>query len=210
MYIAKCAKMNALGMNWQWVRAHLRTALGRCALTCARRLACARPHVRGARQVRAYICTALGRCAPLGGCALTCARRLAGARSHVHGARRVLDHMLTCARRSHVHGARVRGRRVGRLVSYEGGEAGQRRPRARHVVHDDLAAVEAHHGAALGLRVRVAGVVAHGPLPLPRLPQRVVHVRVVVHERVRLRAHALVLALRVLLTDTIPLYIPSV
>lgn len=88
----------------------------------------------------------------------------------------------------------------GSRVSYEGGEAGQRGPRARHVVHDDLSAVEAEHGAALGLRVRVAGVVAHGPLPLPRLPQRVVHVRVMVHERVRLRAHALVLALRVLLT----------
>lgn len=80
----------------------------------------------------------------------------------------------------HVHG--LRGRRVGRLVSYEGGEAGQRRPRARHVVHDDLPAVQRHDGAALGLRVRVAGVVAHGPLPLPRLPQRVVHVCVVVHE----------------------------
>lgn len=85
-----------------------------------------------------------------------------------------------------------------RPPSHEGGEAGQRRPRARHVVHDDLAAVEADDGAALGLRVRVAGVVAHGPLPLPRLPQRVVHVGVVVHERVRLRADALVLALRVL------------
>jgi hypothetical protein len=96
-----------------------------------------------------------------------------------------------------VHGRR--GRRLRALpLSYERGETGQRRPRARHVVHDDLAAVEAHHGAALGLRVRVAGVVAHGPLPLPRLPQRVVHVRVVIHERVRLRSNAFVIALRIL------------
>ena len=68
----------------------------------------------------------------------------------------------------HVHGF-VR-RRAGGLLSYEGREARQRRPRARHVVHDDLAAVEAHHGAAFGLRVRVARVVAHRPLSLPRLP----------------------------------------
>lgn len=86
-----------------------------------------------------------------------------------------------------MHGLRIVEReRGGGLGSYEGGEARQRRPRARHVVHDDLSAVETNDRTALGLRVRIAGVLPHGPLPLPRLPQRVVHVRVVVHERVRL------------------------
>lgn len=78
--------------------------------------------------------------------------------------------------------------------SYEGAEAGQRCPRPGHIVHDDLAPVQGHDGAALGLRVRVARVVADGLLALPGLPQRVVHVGVVVHERVRVRADALVLA----------------
>lgn len=96
----------------------------------------------------------------------------------------------------HVHG--FPRRRGGGLVSYEGREARQRRPRARHVVHDDLAAVEADHGAALGLRVRVARVVPHRPLPLPRLSQRIVNVSVVVHERMRLRSDTLVFTLRIL------------
>lgn len=86
----------------------------------------------------------------------------------------------------------------GRRVSYERGEARQRRPRARHVVHDDLAPVEAHYRAALWLRVRVAGVVAHRPLPLPGLPQRVVYVRVVINKRMGLRTHTLVFAFGIL------------
>lgn len=83
-------------------------------------------------------------------------------------------------------------------MSYKGGEARQRRSRARHVVHDYLAAVEADHGTALRLRVRVTGVLADRPLPFPRLTQRVVHVRIVVHERVRLRFYTLVFTLRIL------------
>lgn len=89
-----------------------------------------------------------------------------------------------------------RRRRCQRL--HERRESGQRCPRARHVVDDDLAAVQAHDGAALRLRVRVAGVVANGLLALPRLAQRVVDVRIVVDERVRIGADALVFAFRVL------------
>lgn len=79
--------------------------------------------------------------------------------------------------------------------SYEGAETGQGRPRPGHVVHDDLAAVQAHHSRTLRFRVGVAGVVPHRFLPLPGLPQRVVHVRVVVHERVRVRPDTFVFAL---------------
>lgn len=102
---------------------------------------------------------------------------------------------------SDVHSQRIVQRgRAGRLLSYEGGEAWQRRSRARHVVHNDLAAVEADDSAALRLRVRVARVLANRPLSLPRLTQRVVHVRVMVHEGVRLRFYTLVITLRILET----------
>lgn len=102
---------------------------------------------------------------------------------------------------SDVHSERIVQRgRAGGLLSYEGGEAWQRRSRARHVVHDDLAAVEADDSAALRLRVRVARVLANRPLSLPRLTQRVVHVRVMVHEGVRLRFYTLVITLRILET----------
>lgn len=97
----------------------------------------------------------------------------------------------------HMHG--FRGRRAGGLLSYERREAGQRRPRARHVVHHDLAAVQAYHGAALWFRVCVARVVAHRPLSLPRLSQCIVHIGIVIHERMRLRPDTFVLALRILL-----------
>lgn len=101
----------------------------------------------------------------------------------------------------HVHG--FRGWRAGGLLSYERRKAGQRRPRAGHVVHHDLAAVKAYDGAALWFRVSVAGVVAYRPLSLPRLSQSVVHVGIVIHERMRLRPDTFVLALRILLKITL-------
>lgn len=82
------------------------------------------------------------------------------------------------------------------LALYERWEAGQRRPRARHIVEDDLAAIEAHDGAAFRLWVRIARIVPHRLLPLPGLPQGIVHVGVVIDERVRIGADALVFALR--------------
>lgn len=91
-----------------------------------------------------------------------------------------------------------RGRCVDRFLSYERRESRQRSPGARHVVHNYLAAVQTDDRAALGLRVRVAGVVPHRPLSLPGLTQRVVHVSVVIHERMRFGSNALVVALRVL------------
>lgn len=100
------------------------------------------------------------------------------------------------ASKLHVHG--LRRRRVWRLLSYERGEARKRRSRSGHIVHHYLTSVEAHHGAAFGLRVCVAGVVPHRPLSLPRLSQRIVHVGVMVYERVRLRSDALVFTLRIL------------
>lgn len=78
-------------------------------------------------------------------------------------------------------------------------ESRQRCPRSCHIVDDNLAAIQAHHSAALRLRIRVAGIVAHRFLPFPRLAQRIVDVRIVVDKRVRIGAHRFVFALGVLL-----------
>lgn len=77
-------------------------------------------------------------------------------------------------------------------------ETGQRCSRTRHIIHDNLTAIQTHHSAALWLRVRVAGVIAHRLLALPRLSQRVVNVRIVIDERVRIGTNALVFAFRIL------------
>lgn len=77
-------------------------------------------------------------------------------------------------------------------------ESGQWCSRPCHIIHYNLATVQRHHSAAFGLRVRVTRIVPHRLLALPTLPQRVVDVRIVVHERVRIRTDTLVLALRVL------------
>ena len=81
-------------------------------------------------------------------------------------------------------------------VSDEGREAGQWRSRSRHVVHDNLTTVQAHDCTALGFRIRIRRVIPNGFLSLPRLPQRVVYVGVMVHEGMWIRLHALVFALR--------------
>ena len=94
---------------------------------------------------------------------------------------------------------------------HKGRESGQWRPGPRLVIHYNLAAVEDGGGRRrggrfvvgalrprrnirLGLRIRVARVVADGLLPLARLPQRVVDVGIVVHEGGRRRAFAVVVA----------------
>lgn len=95
-------------------------------------------------------------------------------------------------------GLDVQSVRVVLLLSYERGETRQRRSGARHVVHDDVSTVERERS---GL-----GRGAHGALPLPRLSERVVHVRVVVHERMRLRSNALVFTLGILFENIEYLY----
>lgn len=102
---------------------------------------------------------------------------------------------MTCL--LHVHGLRRCSRSRG-LLSYEGGEAGQRGARPSHVVHHYLSSVETDDSAALWFRVCVTRVIAHRTLLLPRLPQSIVHVRIMIHERMRFRFYALVLALRIL------------
>lgn len=72
-------------------------------------------------------------------------------------------------------------------------------PRPGHVVYYNLSPVQRHHTTTLRLRVRVAWVVPRVRLlALPTLSQRVVYIRVVVHEGVRIWSDAFVLTLRVL------------
>lgn len=68
----------------------------------------------------------------------------------------------------------------------------------RHVVHYDLPTVQVDLRWSLGFRIRVAWIISHRLLALPRLSQSVVDVCVMIHKRSSVWPDAFVFTLRLL------------
>lgn len=77
-------------------------------------------------------------------------------------------------------------------------ESRQWSSRSRHIIHNNLTTIETHNTTAFWLRVRVTRVISHRLLSLPALPQWIIHIGIVIHERVRIWPHTFILTLRIL------------
>lgn len=76
-----------------------------------------------------------------------------------------------------------------------------------HIVNDNLATIESHYVACFRLGICITRIISHWLLSLPRLPQRIVYIGIVIDERMWIGSHAFILTFRILLGEIFKLEI---